>query len=76
SNRLLKIEDILPLFPDFAVIDAFKTEICASLEDYNQKIQGLKAEMEEYTEASEALSEQISDLKRRAVVMDPAAPCE
>ena len=32
--ELLKIEDVLPLFPDFVLIDDFKEEICASLEEY------------------------------------------
>ena len=33
SDDLLKIEDILPLFPDFTTIDDFKTEICDALEE-------------------------------------------
>lgn len=39
---LVKIEDILPFFPDFVIIDDFKNEICQSLEDYNDKIERLK----------------------------------
>lgn len=34
----LKIEDILPFFPDFVVIDDFKPEICKSLQEYSEKI--------------------------------------
>jgi len=49
---LLKIEDILPFFPDFVKIDDFKSEICQSLEDYNGKIERLKAEMKEFTQVS------------------------
>lgn len=52
---LLKIEDILPFFPDFVVIDSFKREICVSLEEYNGKIEGLRKEMEDYTLSSEAV---------------------
>ena len=48
SNDLLKIEDILPLFPDFTTIDDFKKEICEALEEYNLKIDGLKEEIEDY----------------------------
>lgn len=52
---LLKIEDILPFFPDFVVIDSFKREICVSLEEYNGKIESLRKEMEDYTLSSEAV---------------------
>lgn len=52
---MLTIEDILPFFPDFVVIDSFKREICVSLEEYNGKIEGLRKEMEDYTLSSEAV---------------------
>jgi hypothetical protein len=39
STDLVKIEDILPFFPDFVVIDDFKTEICSALEDYSARIE-------------------------------------
>ncbi len=45
-NNLVKIEDILPFFPDFVTIDCFKDSICDSLLDYSQHIQELKEEME------------------------------
>lgn len=35
----LKIEDILPFFPDFVVIDPFQAHIQHSLELYNEQIQ-------------------------------------
>jgi hypothetical protein len=38
ESRLLKIEDILPFFPDFVVIDDFKPEICKSLQEYSERI--------------------------------------
>ncbi|KAI8004498.1 Vacuolar sorting protein 18 [Camellia lanceoleosa] len=49
TDRLLKIEDILPFFPDFALIDDFKEAICSSLEDYNKQIEQLKQEMNDAT---------------------------
>ena len=61
AGGLLKIEDILPLFPDFVQIDNFKEAICQSLEDYNSQIAGLKSEMDDVTRISDALrSEQTS----------------
>ena len=52
---MLKIEDILPLFPDFVQIDNFKEAICQSLEDYNSQIAGLKSEMDDVTRISDSL---------------------
>jgi len=62
---LLKIEDILPFFPDFVVIDDFKKEICQSLEEYNGKIEKLKGEMEEYTQSADLIRGDIKQLRRR-----------
>jgi vacuolar protein sorting-associated protein 18 len=39
STDLLKIEDILPFFPDFVVIDDFKDEIANALESYSNQIE-------------------------------------
>jgi len=50
SGGLLKIEDILPFFPDFVTIDNFKGAITDSLTRYNRQIEELKAEMDESTE--------------------------
>ena len=63
--ELLKIEDILPFFPDFVVIDDFKKEICQSLEEYNGKIERLKDEMEEFTQSADFIRGDIKDLRKR-----------
>ena len=42
---LLRIEDLIPFFPGFVVIDDFKEEICTALEDYSRKIDELKKEL-------------------------------
>ena len=34
----MKLEDILPFFPDFVMIDNFKDAICDSLERYNRQV--------------------------------------
>ena len=44
SRDLLKIEDILPFFPDFVTIDHFKDALCESLAEYNKQIDVLKVE--------------------------------
>lgn len=55
SGGLVKIEDILPLFPDFAQVDSFKDAICKSLSDYNAQIEGLKEQMADATQIADAL---------------------
>src|SRR6478672_3977448 len=63
--NLLKIEDILPFFPDFTRIDDFKQEICASLEDYNRHIDELKQEMDEATSSASMIRMDIKDLRNK-----------
>jgi vacuolar protein sorting-associated protein 18 len=63
SNDLLKIEDILPLFPDFTTIDDFKKEICEALEEYNEKIDGLKEEMADYVDSAKDIRKDIKQLR-------------
>lgn len=55
AEGCIRIEDVLPLFPDFVTIDAFKAAICASLEDYNAHIERLKFEMSDATRMADAL---------------------
>ena len=75
STDLLKIEDILPFFPDFVVIDDFKESICQALEGYSSHIESLKEDMDEATRSAQAIKSDIVDLKNRFVVVDPAEKC-
>jgi hypothetical protein len=70
-----QIEDILPFFPDFVIIDDFKTEICQSLEDYNGKIERLKGEMKEYTQSAELIRKDIKSLRSRFGVVTADQRC-
>ncbi len=72
---LLKIEDILPFFPDFVVIDDFKEEIAHALEGYSAKIDSLKAEMDEATKTAEAIKQDIVALGSRFIVIDANEQC-
>ncbi|CAH1786190.1 unnamed protein product [Owenia fusiformis] len=62
---LLKIEDILPFFPDFVTIDHFKDAICTSLQEYNQHIESLKEEMEEATESAKDIRGEIQAFRNK-----------
>jgi vacuolar protein sorting-associated protein 18 len=76
STDLLKIEDILPFFPDFFVIDDFKDEICNALEGYSEHIERLKDDMDEATRSAEAIKRDIADLRNRFIVVDDGEKCE
>ena len=75
STDLLKIEDILPFFPDFVVIDDFKDEIANALESYSAQIEGLKNEMDDATRSAESMKEYIVGLKNRFITVDAGERC-
>ncbi|CAN8293989.1 unnamed protein product [Cochlearia groenlandica] len=75
TDGLLKIEDILPFFPDFALIDDFKEAICSSLEDYNKQIEQLKDEMNDATRGADNIRNDISALTQRYAVIDRDEEC-
>eukprot|EP01137_Pigoraptor_chileana_P002429 Opistho-2@41258 len=75
SCDLLKIEDILPFFPDFTTIDHFKDAICASLDDYNKHIDNLKKEMDEATQSAKAIRSDIQELRNKFGVVENTDSC-
>ena len=75
STDLLKIEDILPFFPDFVVIDDFKIEICGALEEYSARIKELKGEMDEATASADSIKRDIEGLANRFVTVEQSDKC-
>jgi hypothetical protein len=72
---LLRIEDLIPFFPDFVVIDDFKEEICTALEDYSRKIDELKKEMDESEETAAHIKTDIKALDQRYAIVEPGERC-
>ncbi|KAI1824784.1 vacuolar protein sorting protein-like protein DigA [Xylaria intraflava] len=72
---LLKIEDLVPFFPDFVVIDDFKDEICAALEDYSRNIDALKKEMDESSQTAANIKIDIAALDHRYAIVEPGEKC-
>jgi hypothetical protein len=72
---LLKIEDLIPFFPDFVVIDDFKEEICNALEDYSRNIDGLKKEMDESSQTAANIKIDIATLDHRYAIVEPGEKC-
>ena len=73
--ELLKIEDLIPFFPDFVVIDDFKDEICTALESYSRHIDSLKAEMDDSAATAASIKQDIRNLDNRFAVVMPGESC-
>ncbi|RHY78201.1 hypothetical protein DYB34_002015, partial [Aphanomyces astaci] len=76
ESELLLIEDMLPFFPDFVVINDFKKEICQSLQGYNDRIEQLKGEMREYTDSAELIREDMHKLRKRSAFVSGNQRCD
>lgn len=72
---VLRIEDVLPLLPDFVLIDAFKSEICSALESYSRQIDELHQEMDDSTATASRLKREVADLDKRWVLVEPGEAC-
>lgn len=74
-SDLLRIEDLIPFFPDFVVIDDFKEEICSALEDYSRNIDSLKKEMDESSQTASNIKLDIAGLDHRYAIVEPGEKC-
>ncbi len=74
-DGLVKIEDILPFFPDFVTIDHFKGAICDSLQDYSKHIEELRKEMEESNRAADRIRSEIASAKNEYQVVRATDTC-
>lgn len=75
SCDLLRIEDLIPFFPDFVVIDDFKDEICAALESYSRSIAALDLEMDASAATAESIRNDIKQLDKRYALVEPGERC-
>jgi vacuolar protein sorting-associated protein 18 len=72
---LLKIEDLVPLFPDFMAIEDFKDEICFALEEYSHQVDRLKQQMDDSARSSQSIQMGISGLSCRYAVIQAGESC-
>jgi len=73
--ELLRIEDVIPFFPDFVLIDDFKEEICQALEGYSRHIDELRKEMDDSARTSENIKRDIKALESRYAIVEPGERC-
>jgi hypothetical protein len=72
---LLRIEDLIPFFPDFVIIDDFKEEICSALEEYSRQITQLKTAMDDSALTARNIAADISALESRYAIVEPGERC-
>ncbi|OBT65973.1 hypothetical protein VE03_03177 [Pseudogymnoascus sp. 23342-1-I1] len=72
---LLKIEDLIPFFPDFVVIDDFKDEICDALEGYSRSIDALREEMDSSARTAAHIKDEVAALSGRYAIVEPGEKC-
>lgn len=75
GSDVLQLEDILPFFPSFEVVDDFKEEICNALDRYSSRIQDLQVDMDESARTSQRIKDEMEKLKDRYVVISPNEKC-
>lgn len=73
--ELLRIDDLVPLLPDFTGIEDFKDEICSALEEYSHQVDRLKQQMDDSARSSQSIQASIADLGRRYAVIQAGEPC-
>ncbi|VVC86567.1 vacuolar protein sorting-associated protein 18 homolog isoform X2 [Leptidea sinapis] len=72
---LINIEDILPFFSDVTTIDHFSEPICQTLEEYNNQLEELQAEMDDATESAEYVRKEIQSFRERCVLVSVTDTC-
>jgi hypothetical protein len=74
-SPVLSIEDALPIFPDFVVVDTFRSEISGCLGEYNHHLKSLQIDVAESTIASTGLQSQAMTLNPRKASLAAASSC-
>lgn len=59
TKEILRIDDLLPFFPDDTRVEILKNKLCESLKSYNSRITNLKDELTEQSKNAEDLREKF-----------------
>ncbi|KAI9017410.1 Pep3/Vps18/deep orange family-domain-containing protein [Gaertneriomyces semiglobifer] len=76
ESECLKIEDILPLFPDFVTIDSFKDELLSALASYDERVEELRGLMDEAMQSAESIRIDVRELRHRYAVVEAGSLCK
>jgi len=72
KDSILKIDDLLPLFPEEAKVEEMKQHLCECLDQYNTKIQDLKQQLEEHSKNAEILRKQQRKQRHKHITINPS----
>jgi hypothetical protein len=76
SEGVLQVEDVLKYLSNPNDVDAFRQEICRTLESFGEKIECLRAEMEELADSTESIVAEIETTKKRGYGFSTTQKCE
>lgn len=74
ESRLLRIEDILPFFPDLRTIDCFKDAIIRSMQEYRNQMMALKDGT--YDDIADEIGSEIKSFRSRYSIVKVGQRCE
>jgi hypothetical protein len=75
-GSVLKIDDLLPLFPEDAKVEDMKKHLCECLDQYNSKILDLKQQLSEHSKSAEELRKKQRKQRHKHITINPAQECD
>lgn len=78
SDNTIKIQDLLPFFPEFTTIEYFKGPLCECLKEHSGKIKQLQLEMKNATEMAQRIRNNMEKTKNKFTIIrtnDQCASC-
>lgn len=76
TSDILRVDDLLPFFPNNTKVETLKDKLCDSLRSYNQRISNLKNELSEQSKNAEDLREKNRKFKNKFISVHPTQSCE
>ena len=73
---VLKVEDLLDLFPEKAKVEEMKKHLCSCLDDYEGKIKGLRMQIEKHSANTEQLRTQKRSQRNKNITINPGQTCD
>ena len=75
ANGVLRVEDVLPLLPDFTIVDDVKELVLQSLDEHRSEIEQLKKSIEELNLHTQDIQDHIDELEEKTVVISRDEKC-
>jgi hypothetical protein len=76
KDSVLKIDDLLPLFPEDAKVEDMKKHLCECLDQYNSKILELKQQLSEHSKSAEELRKKQRKQRHKHITINPQQECD